>query len=52
MILVDTSVVIDYARGKDPKLIALLPTLLPSFVESLALNYCAVRATQNIGGIY
>lgn len=27
MILVDTSVVIDYTRGKDPKLQALLPTL-------------------------
>jgi predicted nucleic acid-binding protein len=27
MILVDTSVVIDCARGKDSKLIALLPTL-------------------------
>ncbi len=27
MILVDTSVVIDYARGKDAKLVALLPTL-------------------------
>ena len=27
MILVDTSVVIDYARGKDAKLAALLPTL-------------------------
>jgi len=27
VILVDTSIVIDYARGKDAKLIALLPTL-------------------------
>jgi predicted nucleic acid-binding protein len=27
MILVDTSVVIDFVRGKDPKLAALLPTL-------------------------
>ena len=27
MILVDTSVVIDYTRGKDAKLVALLPTL-------------------------
>jgi hypothetical protein len=27
MILVDTSVVIDYARGKDAKLVSLLPTL-------------------------
>lgn len=27
MILVDTSVVIDYSRGQDPKLQALLPTL-------------------------
>ncbi len=27
MILVDTSVVIDFARGKDAKLLALLPTL-------------------------
>jgi predicted nucleic acid-binding protein len=27
MILPDTSVVIDYARGKDPKLAAHLPTL-------------------------
>jgi predicted nucleic acid-binding protein len=30
VIVVDTSIVIDYARGKDAKLVALLPTLDPA----------------------
>ena len=30
MILVDTSVIIDYSRGKDAKLMALLPTVSPA----------------------
>jgi hypothetical protein len=38
MILIDTSVVIDYARGKDAKLVARLPTL-PVVV-------CGIRASS------
>lgn len=42
MILIDTSVVIDYARGKDTKLVALVPTL------SLAI--CGVVRAELLNG--
>ena len=42
MILVDTSVVIDYTRGRDAKLVALLPTL------SVAI--CGVVRAELMGG--
>ena len=43
MILVDTSVVIDYARGKDAKLQALLPTL--------PVAVCGITRAEMLSGV-
>jgi predicted nucleic acid-binding protein len=52
MILVDTSVIIDYARGKDAKLIALLPTL-PVIVCGIvrAELLCGARDPKHRGAL-